>query len=141
MLIEQLFLKLGLFSSRYGRGVARGGAEGAKAPPEFGRSVNPIQTMGGRLCPSHYCQSPRIKKAITTIYTSGTSYTANVFRPHLTSQFLWSIWYEKLYSLKKLQTLVYVSEVRFAFKARFLLDIVGSRRLVGSTDQAYSSGF
>ena len=47
-----------------GRGVARGGAEGAEAPPEFGRSVNPIQTRGGRLCPSHYCQpSPRIQKA------------------------------------------------------------------------------
>ena len=24
------------------RGVARGGAEGARVPPEFGRSVNPI---------------------------------------------------------------------------------------------------
>ena len=47
------------------RGVARGGgAEGARAPPEFGRSVNPILTRGGRLCPSHYCQRPRIKKAI-----------------------------------------------------------------------------
>ena len=46
------------------RGVARGGAEGARAPPEFGRSVNPIQTRGGRLCPSHYCQPPRIQKAI-----------------------------------------------------------------------------
>ena len=48
------------------RGVARGGAEGARAPPGFGRSVNPIQTRGGRLCPSHYCQPPRIKKAIYT---------------------------------------------------------------------------
>ena len=47
-----------------GRGVARGGAEGARAPPEFGRSVNPIQTRGGRLCPPHYCQPPRIQKAI-----------------------------------------------------------------------------
>ena len=28
------------------RGVARGGAEGARAPPEFGRSINPIQTRG-----------------------------------------------------------------------------------------------
>jgi len=46
------------------RGVARGGAEGARAPPEFGRSVNPIQTRGGRLCPSHYFQPPRIQKAI-----------------------------------------------------------------------------
>ena len=27
---------------RNNRGVARGGAEGAGAPPEFGRSVNPI---------------------------------------------------------------------------------------------------
>ena len=43
------------------RGVARGGA---RAPPEFGRSVNPIQTRGGRLCPSHYFQPPRIQKAI-----------------------------------------------------------------------------
>ena len=47
------------------RGVARGRAEGALAPPEFGRSVNPIQTRGGgRLYPSHYCQPPRIQKAI-----------------------------------------------------------------------------
>jgi hypothetical protein len=30
--------------SIYYRGVAREGAEGARAPPEFGRSVNPIQT-------------------------------------------------------------------------------------------------
>ena len=37
--------------SGFFRGVARGGAEGARAPPEFGRSVNPIQTRGGRLCP------------------------------------------------------------------------------------------
>ena len=29
------------------RGVARGGARGARASPEFGRSVNPIQTRGG----------------------------------------------------------------------------------------------
>ena len=46
------------------RGVARGVAEGARAPPKFGRSVNPIQTRGGRLCPSHHCQPPRIQKAI-----------------------------------------------------------------------------
>jgi hypothetical protein len=40
------------------RGVAKG------APPEFGRSVNPIQTRGDILCPSYYC--PRIQKAIYT---------------------------------------------------------------------------
>ena len=46
------------------RGVARRGAEGARAPPEFGRSVNSIQTRWCRLCHSHYCQPPRIQKAI-----------------------------------------------------------------------------
>ena len=47
------------------RGVARWGAEEARAPPEFVRSVNPIQTRGARLYPSHYCQPfPRIQKAI-----------------------------------------------------------------------------
>ena len=50
-------LELGNSFTTY-RGVARGGAE------EFGRSVNPFQTRGGRLCPSHYCQPPRIQKAI-----------------------------------------------------------------------------
>ena len=37
------------------RAVVSGGAEGALAPPEFGKSVNPIPTRGGRLCPPHYC--------------------------------------------------------------------------------------
>ena len=37
------------------RAVVSGGAEGALAPPEFGSSVNPIPTGGGRLCPPHYC--------------------------------------------------------------------------------------
>ena len=48
------------------RGVARGGAEGARAPPEFSRSVNPIQTRGGELCPSHYCQPPPGFKKLST---------------------------------------------------------------------------
>ena len=39
------------------RGVARGGAEGALAPPEFGRSVNPIQTRGADYTP-HTTTSP-----------------------------------------------------------------------------------
>ena len=33
------------------RGVVPGGAGGAIAPPDFGRSVNLISTKGGRLCP------------------------------------------------------------------------------------------
>ena len=37
------------------RAVVSGGAGGALAPPEFGSSVNPIPTRGGRLCPPHYC--------------------------------------------------------------------------------------
>ena len=47
------------------------GAGEARASPEFGRSVEPIQTRGGRLCPSHYCCSLpppliQIQKAICT---------------------------------------------------------------------------
>ena len=64
LMIINLYHKV---ASSMPRGVARGGAEGARAPPEFGRSVNPIQTRGGRLCPSHYCQPPRIQKAIYSV--------------------------------------------------------------------------
>ena len=35
--------------------AASGWAGWALAHPEFGSSVNPITTRGGRLCPSHYC--------------------------------------------------------------------------------------
>ena len=49
------------------RGVARGGGQGVRALPEFGRSVNPIQTRG-QIMPltSHPTASPppRIQKAI-----------------------------------------------------------------------------
>ena len=49
------------------RGVARGGAEGARAPPEFGRSVNPIQTREEDYAP-HTTASPPppIQKSIYT---------------------------------------------------------------------------
>ena len=36
------------------------GAEGALAPPVFGRTVNPISTRGSRLCPPQYYEPPRI---------------------------------------------------------------------------------
>ena len=40
--------------SPYIRAVVSGGAGGALAPPEFGSSVNPIPTRGGRLCLPYY---------------------------------------------------------------------------------------
>ena len=42
------------------RGVVPGGAGGAMALPDFSRSVNPISTRRGRLCPPHYNWHPRI---------------------------------------------------------------------------------
>ena len=48
------------FATLQCRAVASRGAEGALAPPEFRSSVNPIPARGGRLCPPHYCQHPRI---------------------------------------------------------------------------------
>ena len=43
------------FSSMMFRAVVSRGAGVALAPPEFGSSVDPIPTRGGRLCPPHYC--------------------------------------------------------------------------------------
>ena len=43
------------FQEAPSRAVVSGGAGGALASPEFGSSVNPIPTRGGRLCPPHYC--------------------------------------------------------------------------------------
>ena len=40
------------------RPVVPGGAGGAMAPPDFGRSVNPISTKGGRLCPPNNTGTP-----------------------------------------------------------------------------------
>ena len=40
------------------RGVVIGGAGGAMAPPDFGRSVYPISTKGGRLCPPNNTGTP-----------------------------------------------------------------------------------
>ena len=46
------------------RGVARGGP-GSRAPPEFGRSVKPIQTRG-QIMPLTLLPAPPIQKAIYT---------------------------------------------------------------------------
>ena len=43
-----------IVSMLHGRTVVPGGARGAMAPPDFGRSVDPISTRRGRLCPPHY---------------------------------------------------------------------------------------
>ena len=55
----------------------RGGQGGrSPPPPEFGRSVNPIRTRVGRICPSHYCQPPPppIQKDLyTSAYKAWTS--------------------------------------------------------------------
>ena len=45
------------FDTDHSRGVARGGGKGDQSPPEFGRSVNPIQTIG-----ADYAHHTTIKK-------------------------------------------------------------------------------
>ena len=40
------------------RPVASGGAGGARAPPLFGRSVNPISNQGGHIIPTQYYVPP-----------------------------------------------------------------------------------
>ena len=48
-------------------GVDRGGAEEARAPPEFGRSVNPIQTEGPDYTPHTTASPPGFKKLSTSL--------------------------------------------------------------------------
>ena len=42
------------------KGLVPGDSGGAMAPPDFGRSVNPISTREDRLCPPNYYWHPRI---------------------------------------------------------------------------------
>ena len=47
------------------RGVTRGGGRGARAP-RIWQIYKPYSNQEGRLCPSHYCQPPRIQKSSYT---------------------------------------------------------------------------
>ena len=52
----------------HSRGVVPGGAGGAMAPPDIGRSVNPISTKGGRLCPPNDTGTPRFSDLPTALH-------------------------------------------------------------------------
>ena len=58
-------------SVTYIKGVVRGGVEGARVPPEFGRSVKPYSNQRGQIMPLTILPAPRIQKAI---------YTSEVYR-------------------------------------------------------------
>ena len=85
------------------RPVVPGGAGGAMAPPDFGRSVNPILTRRGRLCPPHYYCHPRIfrlsygpvlaKSTTTTLHclTTRVRWVTDHPSPSLSSSFLVSV--------------------------------------------------
>ena len=53
------------------RPVIHGGAGGAMAPPDFGRSVNPISTKGGRLCPLNTTGTPGFSDLPTALHGEG----------------------------------------------------------------------
>ena len=57
--------------SIYIRGVYPGGAGGAIAPPDFGRSVNPISIKGGRLCPPNNTGTPGFSDLPTALLNIG----------------------------------------------------------------------
>jgi hypothetical protein len=74
------------------RGVARGGARGARASPEFGRSVNPIQTRGGgQTMPLTLLPVPRIQEAIYTSAIHDFSFNVSYITPY-------AFWYLHLVS-------------------------------------------
>ena len=49
------------------RPVVPGGAGGAMAPPDFGRSVNPISTKGERLCLPYNTDTPEFSDLPTAL--------------------------------------------------------------------------
>ena len=51
------------------RGVVPGGVRGTMAPPDFGRSVNPISTRGDRLCPPNCFCHPQIFRPSDSLCT------------------------------------------------------------------------
>ena len=51
------------------RPVVPGGAGGAMAPPDFGRSVNPISTEGDRLCPPNNTGTSGFSDLPTALYS------------------------------------------------------------------------
>ena len=51
--------------------VVPGGAGGAMAPPDFGRSVNPISTKGVRLCPPNNTGTPGFSDLLTALMCKG----------------------------------------------------------------------
>ena len=52
------------------RPVIPGGAGGAMAPPDFGRSVNPISAMGGRLCTTNNTGASGFSDLPTALHVS-----------------------------------------------------------------------
>ena len=55
------------FEGRKVRGVVPWGTGGAMAPTDFGRSVNPISTKGGRLCPPNNTGTPGLTDLLTDL--------------------------------------------------------------------------
>ena len=58
---------MALPNNMFNRLVVPGGAGGAMAPPNFGRSVNPISTKGGRLCPPYNTGTPKFSDPPTAL--------------------------------------------------------------------------
>jgi hypothetical protein len=63
---EQSSSNIYLYSRGVVPGVARAGI--AMAAPDFGRSVNPISTMGGRLCPPNNTGTPGFSDLPTALF-------------------------------------------------------------------------
>ena len=65
-------------------------SRGCRAPPDFGRSVNPISTRGVRLCPPHYYVLPKFSDLLTELRLHGSNTRLTFFwqngRIHLSTK-------------------------------------------------------
>ena len=66
----------------HNRGVVPGDAGGAMVPPDFGRSVNPISILGGRICPPNNTGTPRFSDLPTALHNAVLTYLCR-FQGHV----------------------------------------------------------
>ena len=84
-----------IYNQCHFRPVVPGGAGGAMAPPDFGRSVNPISTKGDRLCPPCNSGTPGFSDLPTALHLN----TKQLVRYRKKQRKKYLLWFHKVWLL------------------------------------------
>ena len=78
---EQQNVAMPMPLNAFSRGVVSGGGgRGGRAPPDFGRSVKPTKTKGGRLFPPNNTGIPEFSNLPTALFSSQLVFTKRELR-------------------------------------------------------------